>query len=404
MKSNGKSPIKVAIVVGTRPEAIRFAPVIERLKRQRDDFETIVIATAQHRELLDQALSLFHISPDIDLNLMNSPQELQALTGCILEKVSVALSEIKPDVVLVQGDTTTVFAGALAAFYQQIPVAHIQAGLRSYDKHSPFPEEINRRFTTAVADIHFAPTPLAKETLLNENVAADRIVVTGNTIVDALMHISSLPFFSKGTVLETIDFNGRRPILVTAHRRESWEMGLQNICEAIKDLTLKHPDIVVIYPVHPNPVIKATAERILGNVNRVHLVKPLDYATFINVMKRSYLVLTDSGGVQEEAPVLKKPLVLLRNVTERPEIIDAGLAKIVGTDRGRIVQEVDDLLNDADLYRKMTDAYNPYGDGRAADRIATALIRWATGKEPLLVPCVEFEPRAIETDLLCQSN
>jgi len=353
---------------------------------------------------LDQALSLFHISPEIDLNLMNSSQALQTLTGRVLEKVSTVLSEIKPDVVLVQGDTTTVFASALAAFYLQIPVAHIQAGLRSYDKHNPFPEEINRRFTTALADIHFAPTPLAKETLLNENVASDKIVVTGNTIIDALTYVSSLPFFSKGTVLEKINFNGCRPILVTAHRRESWGIGLQNICEAIKELALKHPDIVVIFPVHPNPIIKVTAEKILGNVRRVHLIKPLDYITFINVMKRSYLILTDSGGVQEEAPALKKPLLLLKNVTERQEIIDAGLAKIIGTDRGRIVQEVDNLLNNAELYRKMTDAYNPYGDGRAADRIVTALLRWATGKKPLLVPCVEFEPQAIETDLLCQNS
>lgn len=404
MHRNSKERIKVMVVAGTRPEAIKVAPVIERLKRQPDDFETIIVVTAQHRELLDQALALFHISPDIDLNVMNARQGLPALTSRVLESMSEALSMVKPDIVLVQGDTTTVFATALAAFYQHIPVAHIEAGLRSYNKYSPFPEEINRRLTTVMADIHFAPTPLAKEALLNEGIAADKIVLTGNTVVDALTHISQLPFFFHNSVLGNVDLDKHRLVLVTSHRRESWGLELQNICEAIKELVRKHPDIVVVYPVHPNPVVKNTAEQILGGLERIHLIEPLDYMTFVNVMKKAYMILTDSGGLQEEAPTLRKPLLLLRNVTERPEAFEAGLAKAVGTDRANIVQEVDNLLNDNDLYRTMTDCYNPYGDGRAADRIVTALFRWANGKKPLLSPFVEFEPHAAEFELLCQNQ
>jgi UDP-N-acetylglucosamine 2-epimerase (non-hydrolysing) len=404
MHSNSKDRIKVMVVVGTRPEAIKVAPVIERLKRQPDEFETIIVATAQHRELLDQALSLFHISPDIDLNLMNSGQGLPTLTSRVLESVSITLSEVKPDIVLVQGDTTTAFTSTLAAFYQQIPVAHIEAGLRSYNKYSPFPEEINRRLTTVMTDIHFAPTPLAKEALLNEGVAADEIVITGNTVVDALMHVSQLPFFFHNSMLGNVDLNKHRLVLVTSHRRESWGLEMQNICEAVKELVHKNPDIVIVYPVYPNPVVKNTVEQILGGLDRIHLVEPLDYMTFVNVMKKAYIILTDSGGLQEEAPTLKKPLLLLRDVTERPEAFEAGLAKAIGTDRGKIVQEVDNLLNDKNLYRTMTDSYNPYGDGKAADRIVTALFRWANGKKPLLSPFVEFEPQAVEVDLLCQNQ
>ena len=404
MQRNSKDRIRVMVVVGTRPEVIKVAPVIERLKRQPDDFETIIVATAQHRELLDQALSLFHIRPDIDLDLMNSGQDLPTMTSRILERMSETLSTVKPDIVLVQGDTTTVFAGTLAAFYQHIPVAHIEAGLRSYNKYSPFPEEINRRLTTVMTDIHFAPTPLAKEALLNEGVAADGIVITGNTVVDALMHVSQLPFFFHNSVLGNVDLNKHRLVLVTSHRRESWGLELQNICEAIKELAQKHPDIVVVYPVHPNPVVKIIANKILGGLDRIHLVGPLDYLTFINIMKKAYIILTDSGGLQEEAPTLKKPLLLLRDVTERPEAFEAGLAKAIGTDRGRIVQEVDNLLNDDNVYRSMIDSYNPYGDGKAADRIVTALLRWANGKKPLLTPFVEFEPQAVEVDQLCQNQ
>jgi UDP-N-acetylglucosamine 2-epimerase (non-hydrolysing) len=382
--------IKVMVVAGTRPEAIKVAPVIHCLLRHPDKFRTIVVATAQHRELLDQALSLFRISPDIDLNLMSHGQDLPSLTGRVLQTMSTTLSKVKPDIVLVQGDTTTVFAGALAAFYQKIPVAHIEAGLRSHDKYNPFPEEINRRLTSVMTDIHFAPTLSAKQSLLKEGVASDKIIVTGNTVVDALMHISQLPFSFEETVFEDMNFDNRRLILVTSHRRESWGPDLQNICEAIKELVQRHPDTFVVYPVHPNPVVKDTAERILSGIDRIHLVAPLDYLTFINLMKKSYMILTDSGGLQEEAPTLKKPLLLLRNVSERPEAFNAGLAKIVGTTRERIVEESEKLLNDPGLYQEMTDNFNPYGDGRASERIVNALSRWAEGEELLMSPDEEF--------------
>jgi UDP-N-acetylglucosamine 2-epimerase (non-hydrolysing) len=395
---------RVMVVVGTRPEAIKVAPVLERLHKRPDEFETILVATAQHRDLLDQVLSLFHLNPDIDLNLMNSRQGLPELTSRVLESMSGTLSTIHPDIVLVQGDTTTAFASALAAFYQQIPVGHIEAGLRSYNNYSPFPEEMNRRLVTVITEIHFAPTPLAKQVLLDEGVLADKIVITGNTVVDALMHISQLPFSFDSSELKNVDLYNHRVVLVTSHRRESWGIELQNICQAIKELVQKHPDIMVVYPVHPNPIVKNTAEQILAKDKRISLVKPLDYMTFINLMKKSYMILTDSGGLQEEAPTLRKPLLLLRKVTERPEAFDAGLAKVVGTERQKIVQEADHLLNDADAYRRMTSCYNPYGDGRAAERIVDALAHWSKGKKPLMTPLEEFDPHAVEFELLCQNQ
>jgi UDP-N-acetylglucosamine 2-epimerase (non-hydrolysing) len=385
-------PINVMVVAGTRPEAIKVAPVIDCLLRHPKEFHTIITATAQHRELLDQAFSLFKIIPDFDLDLMSSTQSLTSLTGRVLEGMSKTLIDVKPDIVLVQGDTTTVFATALAAFYLKIPVAHIEAGLRSHDKYSPFPEEINRRLTSVMTDIHFAPTQSAKQSLLKEGVAPDKIIITGNTVVDALMHISQLPFSFEDPVLKNIDFDNRRLILVTSHRRESWGMDHQNICEAIKEIVLKHPDTFVIYPVHPNPVVKGMAERILSGLDRIYLIDPIDYLTFVNLMKKSYMILTDSGGLQEEAPTLKKPLLLLRNVTERPEAFNAGLAKIVGTSKEKIVEESENLLNDAGLYAKMTDSSNPYGDGGASKRIIQSLIRWANGEMPYLTTQEQFHP------------
>jgi UDP-N-acetylglucosamine 2-epimerase (non-hydrolysing) len=399
MNEKSKKRLKVTVVVGTRPEAIKVAPVIDGLKSHPEEFQTIIVATAQHRELLDQALSLFHIKPDIDLNLMDQGQGLPELTGRVLEKLSATLDEVRPDIILVQGDTTTVFASSLAAFYQKIPVAHIEAGLRSYNKYSPFPEEINRRITSVLADIHFAPTLSAKEALLNEGVATEKIVITGNTVVDALTHISQLSFSFDNPELGSLDFDKYRLILVTSHRRESWGQELQNICEAIKELVQKHPDIVVVYPVHPNPIVKNMAELILSGIERVYLVAPLDYLTFVNLMKKSYIILTDSGGLQEEAPTLKKPLLLLRHVTERPEAFNAGLAKIVGTERKKIILEADNLLNNANLYKQMTDYDNPYGDGMASDRIIKALIRWNKGEKPLLTPIEEFHSNPVEVQL-----
>ena len=380
-------------IVGTRPEVIKVAPVIASLRRAPDRFEVLVVATAQHRELLDQSLSIFQIKPDIDLNVMQSNQGLAELTGRILAGLTKILKHETPDIVLVQGDTTSVFAGSLAAFYEKIPVAHIEAGLRTHNKHSPFPEEMNRRLTTAMTDVHFAPTPFAKSVLLREGVAGNSIIVTGNTVVDALMYVSRLPCSFSKNGLAHLDLTNRRLLLVTSHRRESWGKALEHICGAIKDLVARHEDILVVYPVHPNPVVKHTAVKVLAGIDRVYLVDPLDYITFVHLMKQSYLILTDSGGLQEEAPTLKKPLLLLRDVTERPDGFVAGLGRIIGTDRERIVRETESLLNDHALYQTMICTANPYGDGRAADRIAGALWRWAKGENPLIPPADEFDPQ-----------
>lgn len=404
MRVSGTEPIKVMIVAGTKPEAIKLAPVIQKLHQRPDNFKTTIVTTGEHRQLLEEALSLFSIRPDIDLNLFDSKGDMRTVAAQVLENVSVTLGDVRPDIVLIQGDSTSVLASSLASFYQQIPVAHIEAGLRSRNKYNPFPEEINRHLTTVIADIHFAPTPFAKEVLLSEGIDAERIVVTGNTVIDALLHVSSLPFFTKGTVLEQIDLNKHRLVLVTSHRRESWGLDLQNICEAIKEITQKHEDVVVVYPVFPNPMIKITVEKVLGGIERVHLTKPLDYLTFINVMKRSCMVLTDSGGLQEEAPSLKKPLLLMRDVTERPEAFEAGLAKFVGTEKPNIIRAASELLDDKSAYHAMTNTMNPFGDGQASDRIVSVLYRWAKGKKPLLVPCVEFEPLTPEESLLCQNH
>ncbi len=384
---------KVMAVFGTRPEAIKMAPVVFQLQNNQNHFESILVATAQHREILDQALSLFNIKPDIDLNLMNSRQGLPALTSRVLESMETTLNNVKPDIVLVQGDTTTVFATALAAFYQKIPVAHVEAGLRSHNIYSPFPEEVSRRLTTVMTNIHFAPTPGARQELLKEGVAADRIVVTGNTVVDALVHISKQDFNFDNTSLKNIDFDRHRLILVTSHRRESWGTELQNICEAIKEIVKLYPDVIVVYPVHPNPAVRDTVNKILPGHDRIHLVEPLDYMTFVNLMKKAYLLLTDSGGLQEEAPTLKKPLLLLRETTERPEAFEAGLCKIIGTSRNRIVEETSLLLNNQEGYQAMIKADNPYGDGRAAERIVQTLINWNAGKSILLEAVEEFNPR-----------
>lgn len=378
------------MVVGTRPEAIKTAPVIYELKQHSDKFETIILATAQHREILDQALSLFDITPDIDLNLMHSRQGLPALTSRVLEGMEKTIGEIKPDILLVQGDTTTVFASALAAFYHKVPVAHVEAGLRSHDIYSPYPEEVNRRLTTVMTSIHFAPTLFAKKALLNEGVPADKIVVTGNTVVDALTHISQIPFTFDKSEIKGLKLDSQRIILVTSHRRESWGAEFENTCAAIKELVRKYSDIVVVYPVHPNPAVKETAEILLSGIDRIHLLPPLDYLTFINLMKKAYLIITDSGGLQEEAPTLKKPLLLLRKVTERPEAFHDGLSRFVGTNRDKIIREAEILLNSKSEYASMITNKNPYGDGFAAQRIVETLIRWSAGKNILLDPSSEF--------------
>jgi UDP-N-acetylglucosamine 2-epimerase (non-hydrolysing) len=382
--------VRIAVIIGTRPEAIKMAPVIYQLRKRPGLFDAVIVATAQHRKMLDQALSLFNISPDHDLNLMYPGQSLSLLTCRVLDHMDLAFGKIKPDMVLVQGDTTTVLATALAAFYKKIPVAHVEAGLRSYDMMNPFPEEGIRRMTTVLTEINFAPTPLSRTMLLKEGISPEKIVVTGNTVVDSLHYILTKPFSYAGTPLQDIDFDNYRAILVTCHRRETLGKDLEEICLALLDIINEFPDVRVVYPVHLNPEVQSTVRRILSDRDRVHLIPPLDYLTFVNLIKRVHLILTDSGGLQEEAPTLHKPLFVLRRVTERPEAFQEGLSKVIGTSREAIVKETSHLLRDAEFYGAATHGENPYGDGAAATRIVEALHRWSRGLIPLLEPEREF--------------
>src|SRR5437879_8968945 len=359
---------RIAIVLGTRPEALKLVPLILALRREPELFETSVIAAAQHREMLVQALSLCQNSPDADQELMRPNQTLAELTGSVLEKVARRLAADRPDLLVVQVDTTTAFTSALAAFYASIPIAHVEAGLRSRDLGNPFPEEANRRLTAVVADIHLAPTPLARRRLMKEGVPRRKIVVTGNTIVDTLRGLL------EGGVRETRSvewpFNGGRVLVVTSHRRESWGHDLENICRALRDLVARFPDLVVVYPVHLNPNVREPVTRMLTGVERIHLISPLDYIAFVDLMRRAYVILTDSGGIQEEGPTLGKPLLVLRKVTERPEAFRAGLAKLVGTDREGSAPQVARPRTDPSAYHEMTAGIRPYGDGRAAKATA----------------------------------
>ena len=371
-----------------------MAPVIDALKA-RSALATVVISTAQHRQMLDQVLSLFRIVPDVDLDLMHRDQDLASLTGRILTRMPKTLVDARADLVLVQGDTTTALATSLAAFYARIPVAHVEAGLRTHDLGNPFPEEMNRKVASVVADIHLAPTPLARRELLKESVPPERIVVTGNPVVDALHRVLDWPFDFAGGPLEQFDRIDGRLLLVTSHRRESFGRDLENICLALCDLVSRFADLRIAYPVHLNPRVRETVVRLLDGVDRVHLIDPLDYVSFVNLMRRSALILTDSGGVQEEAPTLGKPLLVLRAVTERPEAFEAGLSKVIGTSREAIVGEVTRLLADPAAYRAMTSGVNPYGDGRAAARIAEVVCRWANGDVgPWLDASEEFDAEA----------
>jgi UDP-N-acetylglucosamine 2-epimerase (non-hydrolysing) len=386
--------LRIALVIGTRPEAIKMAPVIYALRELQDEFETTIIATAQHRELLDQVLSVFRITPQIDLGLMRPSQALGDLTSRVLSAMGRELERLRPDLVVVQGDTTTAFASALAAFYLKIPVAHIEAGLRSHNPYEPFPEEMNRRLITTVAELHFAPTQKAWRELMAEGASPDKVVITGNTVVDALHIISNGHHLDEGRELVRIPSNGHRVLLVTCHRRESWGKDLGNICLAVRELVERFEDLCVVYPMHVNPVVRGTVQGILGETDRIFLTPPLDYLSFVDLMRRSHLVLTDSGGVQEEAPSFNKPVLVLRRVTERPENADLGLARLVGTNPDAIVSGVSELLGDSDLYSRMSSGPNPYGDGKACERIVEALRRWAQGRYPLLDPGAEFvEPQ-----------
>ncbi|MCF6344974.1 MAG: UDP-N-acetylglucosamine 2-epimerase (non-hydrolyzing) [Thiomicrorhabdus sp.] len=385
---------RIAVVIGTRPEAIKMAPIVHALKKYPDLFETLVISTAQHRQMLDQVFTLFDIVPDVDLSVMRPNQNLTDLTSLVLQEMSKTLDDLQPDLLLVQGDTTTVVAASLAGFYKKIPIGHVEAGLRSHNKYSPFPEEVNRQLASVLADIHFAPTALAKEKLLNEGIAKESVVTTGNTVVDALSTQLKRPFEFKNTPLENIPFDdGNRILFVTSHRRESWGEPLENTCAALKELVSAFPDLIVVYPVHMNPNVHEPVMRLLGNVPRIYLTDPIDYLTCINLMKKSYLILTDSGGIQEEAPALKIPALVLRELTERPEAFQAGMAKVVGTDQDKIVQEASLLLNDSTAYQAMRNGNNPYGDGHASERIVKVIQRWFQQKGgDLLAPSEEFNP------------
>jgi UDP-N-acetylglucosamine 2-epimerase (non-hydrolysing) len=351
-----------------------MAPVLMELARHDEQLESIVVSTAQHREMLDQILSVFHLTPDIDLNTMLPNQTLFDITQRTLDGIKKLLEERSPHMLLVQGDTTAVFAASLAAFYLKTPVGHVEAGLRSYDFAHPYPEEMNRRFTDMVATLHFAPTQRSRENLLREGVAPDRVFVTGNPVVDALH--AALPQLSDGPIagLAPDLFQQQRVLLLTSHRRENHGAPLEHICAAVREILRQHPDVHCVYPVHLNPQVRDTVHRVLAGVERVHLIAPLDYWSFIRLMARSHVILTDSGGVQEEAPSLGKPVLVLRTVTERPEAAEAGLAKVIGTETQTIVDETSALLADSTLYARMSQGANPYGDGQAAQKIVAALL------------------------------
>jgi UDP-N-acetylglucosamine 2-epimerase (non-hydrolysing) len=365
-----RSLMRVLSAFGTRPEAIKMAPVVRELQKYPERIENLVCVTAQHREMLDQVLDWFQIEPDYDLDLMQPDQGLGEFASRALVAVSNVLQEVRPDVVLVQGDTTTALVAALAAFYQQIPVGHVEAGLRTRDRYSPFPEEMNRRIADVLATFAFAPTERAAAALRAEQVPEENIFVTGNSVVDALLMTVQRP-----VSLELgFRLNDRRLILVTAHRRESFGAPLESLCQALRDLAERNADVEIVYPVHLNPNVRDPVGRILARQPRVHLLEPLRYEQFAHLMARSHLILTDSGGIQEEAPVLGKPTLVMRETTERPEAIEAGTARLVGTDRARIVAEAERLLHDQEAYRAMAQAGSPFGDGRAAERIVNILL------------------------------
>jgi len=368
--------LKVLAVFGTRPEVIKLAPVIRELRKYPDRAMCKVCVTAQHRQMLDQMLQVFQIQPDYDLNIMQDNQSPSYVAARVLMELEGVIQREKPDWVLIQGDTTTVAAAALAAYYAGVKVAHVEAGLRTRDKWRPFPEEINRRVVGAIADLHFAPTALARANLLREGVAPEAVVVTGNPVIDALRWIAAQP--PSPAAVELLARagvpDGRRLVLVTAHRRESFGMGILALCQALAELAERFPELTILYPVHPNPNVHRPVYQILGRIPNIMLTEPLDYATLVHIMAQAVLVLTDSGGIQEEAPSLGKPVLVLREVTERPEAIQAGTARLVGTDPQRIVSETVRLLTDPAEYNRMARAVNPYGDGRAAERIVSALL------------------------------
>lgn len=366
---------RVIVVIGTRPEAIKLAPVVLELERHGEHFETRICVTGQHREMLDQMLRVFGLQPDFDLGVMKSGQDLAGVTAACLTGLDRIFRQERPSLVLVQGDTTTTFAAALAAYYCHIPVGHIEAGLRTGKKNDPFPEEINRRLATHLSDFHFAPTEIARANLLSEGVSPENVLVTGNTVIDALLltqaRLSEEPSAAVDPLGPT---DGLRIILVTAHRRESFGLPFRRICEAVRSLAESRPDVLVVYPVHLNPNVQAPVREILDGVPNVRLLKPLDYVSFVACMQRAYILLTDSGGIQEEGPSLGKPVLVMREVSERPEAIAAGTACLTGTNPEAIVTAVSSLLDDPACYKRMSSRPNPYGDGHAAERIVQFLV------------------------------
>ena len=362
--------IKVMTIFGTRPEAIKMAPLVKELEKYPEIFESVVCVTAQHRGMLDQVLEIFKIKPDYDLNIMKENQNLWGLTSEVLLGIKEVLEKAKPDIVLVHGDTTTSMAAALSAFYAKIPVGHVEAGLRTFEKYYPFPEEINRVFADSVCTYHFAPTDKSVENLVKSQIPSQHIYKTGNTVIDALLYTLK----NNKADLTKIGLNENlKTILMTSHRRENFGEPIKNICSAVLELVEKNKDIQVVYPVHPNPNIKDVVYPMLGNKERIKLIEPLEYTDFCALMEKAHIILTDSGGVQEEAPALGKPVLVLRTTTERPEAIDYGTVKLVGTDKTKIVEETQKLLDDEKEYKKMSEAINPYGDGHSCERIVEVL-------------------------------
>lgn len=373
---------KIMLVFGTRPEAIKMAPLYHALRSLPEEFETQVCVTAQHRQMLDQVLRVFEITPDIDLNLMKTGQDLYDVTASVLLRMRDVLREQKPDALLVHGDTTTSLAAAMAAFYAGVPVGHVEAGLRTHDVYSPFPEEFNRQVASKVTRWHFAPTKFSEQNLLNERVGEEQITVTGNTVIDALLWVLARIDSDAGRQAELINFlDDRLPfawqterfVLITGHRRENFGDGFLQICEALKDLAARYPNVHLVYPVHLNPNVQQPVKSLLADLPNVHLIEPLDYEPFVYLLKHSHIVLTDSGGIQEEAPSLGKPVLVMRDVTERPEAVDAGTVILVGANRERILANVSELLENDATYKRMSHAHNPYGDGNACERIIDVL-------------------------------
>ena len=365
--------LRVMSIFGTRPEAIKMAPLVKALE-QNEQIESLVCVTAQHRKMLDQVLEIFDIVPDYDLDIMKDRQSVTGITTRVLEGLGQVIQDAQPDIVLVHGDTTTTFAGALAAFYNKVKIGHVEAGLRTYNKHEPFPEEMNRVLTTSLADLHFAPTSKARDNLLKEGINEDIIFVTGNTAIDALKLTLDDSHVFDEPILNSIDFENNRVITVTAHRRENLGEPLKQICLAILHIVENYEDVEVVYPVHMNPVVRETVYSILGSHPRIHLIEPINIKDMHNLLNKSYMVMTDSGGLQEEVPSMGKPVLVLRNVTERPEGIEAGTLKLAGTDKETIIALADELLDSSQAYYKMAKATNPFGDGQASERIVQAIL------------------------------